>query len=76
MKVRSSIKRRSRDCQIVVRKGKRLVINKKNPRLKQRRSIRKTNIPIGSSSSVAGVCRWVHQEVRNPAEILPGFIGA
>jgi len=36
MKVRSSIKRRTRDCQIVVRKGKRLVINKKNPRLKQR----------------------------------------
>jgi large subunit ribosomal protein L36 len=36
MKVRSSIKRRTRDCQIVVRKGKRLVINKKNPRFKQR----------------------------------------
>ncbi|RLS66334.1 MAG: 50S ribosomal protein L36 [Planctomycetota bacterium] len=36
MKVRSSIKRCTRDCQIVVRKGKRLVINKKNPRLKQR----------------------------------------
>ena len=36
MKVRSSIKRRTRDCQIVVRKGKRFVINKKNPRLKQR----------------------------------------
>ena len=36
MKVRSSIKRRTRDCQIVFRKGKRLVINKKNPRFKQR----------------------------------------
>lgn len=36
MKVRSSIKRRTLDCQIVVRKGKRFVINKKNPRLKQR----------------------------------------
>ena len=36
MKVRASIKRRTKDCQIVVRKGKRFVINKKNPRLKQR----------------------------------------
>jgi len=36
MKVRSSIKRRTQDCQIVIRKGKRYVINKKNPRLKQR----------------------------------------
>ena len=36
MKVRSSIKRRTKDCQIVIRKGKRIVINKKNPRLKQR----------------------------------------
>lgn len=36
MKVRSSIKRRTLDCQIVIRKGKRFVINKKNPRLKQR----------------------------------------
>ena len=30
MKVRSSIKRRTKDCQIVIRKGKRFVINKKN----------------------------------------------
>jgi large subunit ribosomal protein L36 len=36
MKVQSSIKRRTKDCQIVTRKGKRFVINKKNPRLKQR----------------------------------------
>ena len=36
MKVRSSIKRRTMDCQIVVRKGKRFVINKKNPRFKAR----------------------------------------
>jgi large subunit ribosomal protein L36 len=36
MKVRSSIKRRTLDCQIVRRKGKLYVINKKNPRLKQR----------------------------------------
>ncbi len=36
MKVHSSIKRRTKDCQIVIRKGKRYFINKKNPRLKQR----------------------------------------
>jgi len=36
MKVRSSIRRRTKDCQIVIRRGKRFVINKRNPRLKQR----------------------------------------
>lgn len=36
MKVSSSVKRRSKDCQIVRRKGKVFVINKKNPRFKQR----------------------------------------
>lgn len=36
MKVRSSIKKRSSDCKIVRRKGKVYVINKKNPRFKQR----------------------------------------
>jgi len=36
MKVQASIKRRSRDCQIVRRKGRLYVINKKNPRMKQR----------------------------------------
>ena len=36
MKVQSSIKRRTKDCQIVIRKGKRYIINKKNPRLKAR----------------------------------------
>ncbi|MEO1129564.1 MAG: type B 50S ribosomal protein L36 [Planctomycetota bacterium] len=36
MKVKSSIKRRSNDCQIVRRKGKLYVINKKEPRFKQR----------------------------------------
>lgn len=36
MKVRSSIKRRTQDCQIVIRKGKRYIINKKNKRLKAR----------------------------------------
>ena len=33
MKVKSSIRRRTTDCQIVIRKGKRYIINKKNPRL-------------------------------------------
>jgi large subunit ribosomal protein L36 len=36
MKVRSSIRRRTKDCQIVIRRGRRYVINKRNKRLKQR----------------------------------------
>ncbi len=36
MKVHSSIRRRTKDCQIVRRKGKLYVINKKTPRLKHR----------------------------------------
>ena len=36
MKVRASIKKRSDDCIIVRRKGKLYVINKKNPKEKQR----------------------------------------
>lgn len=36
MKVRASLKRRSPDCKIVRRKGRLYIINKKNPRLKQR----------------------------------------
>ena len=36
MKVKSSVKRRTLNCQIVRRKGKLYVINKKNPRMKQR----------------------------------------
>ena len=36
MKVRASIKKRSDDCKIVRRKGKLYVINKKNPKEKQR----------------------------------------
>ena len=36
MKVKSSIRRRTKDCQSVIRKGKRFVINKKNKRLKAR----------------------------------------
>ncbi len=36
MKVRTSIKKRSSECKIVRRKGKLFVINKKNPRFKQR----------------------------------------
>ena len=36
MKVGSSVKRRSNNCQIVRRRGKVYVINKKNPRFKQR----------------------------------------
>jgi large subunit ribosomal protein L36 len=36
MKVKTSIKKRSEDCQIVRRKGRLYVINKKNPKYKQR----------------------------------------
>lgn len=36
MKVRASIKKRTSDCKIVRRKGKLYVINKKNPKFKQR----------------------------------------
>ncbi|PTY01297.1 50S ribosomal protein L36 [Verrucomicrobia bacterium LW23] len=36
MKVRASVKRRTADCQVVRRKGRIYIINKKNPRLKQR----------------------------------------
>jgi large subunit ribosomal protein L36 len=36
MKVCASIKKRSKDCQIVRRKGRLYVINKKNPKFKQR----------------------------------------
>ncbi|MBT21372.1 50S ribosomal protein L36 [Candidatus Poribacteria bacterium] len=36
MKVRASVKKRSNDCQVVKRKGRIYIINKKNPRLKQR----------------------------------------
>ncbi|MBK8443993.1 MAG: 50S ribosomal protein L36 [Sphingobacteriales bacterium] len=36
MKVRPAIKKRTADCKIVRRKGKLYVINKKNPKYKQR----------------------------------------
>jgi large subunit ribosomal protein L36 len=36
MKVCASVKKRTKDCQIVKRKGRLYVINKKNPKMKQR----------------------------------------
>ncbi|MBD5390065.1 MAG: 50S ribosomal protein L36 [Bacteroidales bacterium] len=36
MKVRPSVKKRSPECKIVRRKGRIYIINKKNPKLKQR----------------------------------------
>jgi len=36
MKVRASLKKRSADCKIVRRKGRLYIINKKNPKFKQR----------------------------------------
>lgn len=36
MKTRVSVKKRSADCKIIRRKGRLYVINKKNPKFKQR----------------------------------------
>ncbi|MDE0472169.1 MAG: 50S ribosomal protein L36 [Ekhidna sp.] len=36
MKVRASIKKRSINCKVIRRKGRLYVINKKNPKFKQR----------------------------------------
>ena len=36
MRVRASLKKRTADCQIVKRKGRLYIINKKNPKFKQR----------------------------------------
>ncbi len=36
MKVKASVKKRSADCKVIRRKGKLYVINKKNPKFKQR----------------------------------------
>ena len=36
MNVRASVKKRTPDCKIVRRKGRLYVINKRNPRFKQR----------------------------------------
>ncbi|MBC7424981.1 MAG: 50S ribosomal protein L36 [Bacteroidia bacterium] len=36
MKVKTSVKKRSTECKLVKRKGRIYVINKKNPKFKQR----------------------------------------
>jgi len=36
MKVKTSVKPRTPDCQVVRRRGRVYIINKKNPRMKQR----------------------------------------
>ena len=36
MKIRASIKKRSVECKLVRRKGRLYIINKKNPKFKQR----------------------------------------
>ncbi|MCU0324295.1 MAG: 50S ribosomal protein L36 [Spirosomaceae bacterium] len=36
MKVKASVKKRSEECKVIRRKGKIYVINKKNPKFKQR----------------------------------------
>ena len=44
MKVRASVKKRSADCKIVRRKGRLYVINKKNPKFKQRQGQKTVSI--------------------------------
>jgi len=39
MKVRASVKKEKRDCKIVKEKGRVYVINKKNPKFKQRQGL-------------------------------------
>ncbi len=46
MRVRASVKRRTSDCQVVRRKGRVYIINKKNPRLKQRQVDRPFTFPF------------------------------
>ena len=46
MKTRASLKVRSADCKIVRRKGRLFVINKKNPKMKQRNQKKKKNLKI------------------------------
>lgn len=36
MKIRASVKKRTADCQVVRRNGRVFIINKKNPKFKQR----------------------------------------
>ncbi|WP_185882244.1 50S ribosomal protein L36 [Blattabacterium cuenoti] len=36
MKVKTSLKKRTNDCKIIMRKGRLRIINKKNPRFKQK----------------------------------------
>ncbi|WP_185872583.1 50S ribosomal protein L36 [Blattabacterium cuenoti] len=36
MKVKTSLKKRTSDCKIIMRKGRLRIINKKNPRFKQK----------------------------------------
>lgn len=36
MKTRASVKKRTTDCKLVRRKGRLFIINKKNPKFKQR----------------------------------------
>ncbi|MDD2204999.1 MAG: 50S ribosomal protein L36 [Bacteroidales bacterium] len=38
MKVRTSVKRRTDDCKVVRRNGRVYIINKKNPKYKQRQN--------------------------------------
>ena len=56
MKVRASLKKRTADCKIVRRNGRLYVINKKNPKYKQRQGqiyyfCKKNNLVYGYKNS-------------------------
>ena len=56
MKVRASLKKRTPECKIVRRNGRLYVINKKNPKYKQRQRIiyyfcKKNNLVYGYKNS-------------------------
>ncbi len=67
MKVRASVKKRSADCKIVRRKGRIYVINKKNPKFKQRQARNKRG-EVGLTY-IYGVGRSIAQRVLDEAGV-------
>ena len=81
MKVKASVKKRSADCKIIRRNGKVYVINKKNPRFKQRQGqtmarIAGVDIPDNKRGVIAltyiyGIGRSTAQSILEEAGIDP-----
>ena len=66
MKVRASLKKRTPECKIVRRNGRLYVINKKNPKYKQRQGsyyyfCKKNNLVYGYKNSW---CRFASEQER------------